>query len=154
VSTRPGNLLLALRMLGWRLILRPLKVFVPLSRLVPLVCRPRTPRARRPTREARILSFADSLCRGRLASGTCLERSLLAYRFLSEAGADPRLVIAVRRENDSFRWHAWVTRDGQPILERAESLKAYIPVVVFDDQGNIEWTDPAVGSAVGASSSP
>jgi Transglutaminase-like superfamily len=153
VTTRAGNLLLALRMLAWRLILRPLKVFVPLSRLVPLVCRPRT-RARRPAREARILSFADRLCRGRLASGTCLERSLLAYRFLSEAGADPRLVIAVRRENDSFRWHAWVTRDGQPILERAESLKAYIPVVVFDDQGNIQGTDPAVGSRVGASSSP
>ena len=136
-------------MLGWRLILRPLKRFVPLSRLVPLVCRPRASEPRRPDREARVLRFADRLCRGQLARGTCLERSLLAYRFLTEAGADPKLIIAVRREDDSFQWHAWVTRDGQPVHERAESLKAYIPVVVFDGQGSIEWSDPAASSASG-----
>ena len=149
MTTRPRDLLLALRMLGWRLILRPLKRFVPLSRLVPLVCRPRASEPRRPGREARVLSLADRLCRGRLARGTCLERSLLAYRFLTEAGADPKLIIAVRREDDSLQWHAWVTRDGQPVHERAESLKAYIPVVVFDGRGSIEWSDPAASSASG-----
>jgi Transglutaminase-like superfamily len=149
VTTWPRDVLLALRMLGWRLILRPLKRFVPLSRLVLLVCRPRASEPRRPGREARVLSLADRLCRGRLARGTCLERSLLAYRFLTEAGADPKLIIAVRREDDSFQWHAWVTRDGQPVHERAESLKAYIPVVVFDGQGSIEWSDPAASSASG-----
>jgi hypothetical protein len=149
VTTRPRDLLLALRMLGWRLILRPLKRFVPLSRLVPLVCRPRASEPRRPGREARVLSLADRLCRGRLARGTCLERSLLAYRFLTEAGADPKLIIAVRREDDSFQWHAWVTRDGQPVHERPESLNAYIPVVVFDGQGSIEWSDPAASSPSG-----
>jgi len=149
VTTLPRDVLLALRMLGWRLILRPLKRFVPLSRLVPLVCRPRASEPRRPGREARVLSLADRLCRGRLARGTCLERSLLAYRFLTEAGADPKLIIAVRREDDSLQWHAWVTRDGQPVHERAESLKAYIPVVVFDGQGSIEWSDPVASSASG-----
>jgi Transglutaminase-like superfamily len=149
VTTWPRDVLLALRMLGWRLILRPLKRFVPLSRLVLLVCRPRASEPRRPGREARVLSLADRLCRGRLARGTCLERSLLAYRFLTEAGADPKLIIAVRREDDSFEWHAWVTHDGQPVHERAESLKAYIPVVVFDGQGSIEWSDPAASSASG-----
>ena len=149
MTARPRDLLLALRMLGWRLILRPLKRFVPLSRLVPLVCRPRASEPRRPGREARVLSLVDRLCRGRLARGTCLERSLLAYRFLTEAGADPKLIIAVRREDDSFQWHAWVTRDGQPVHERAESLKAYIPVVVFDGHGSIEWSDPAERSASG-----
>jgi len=149
VTIPPRDLLLALRMLGWRLILRPLKRFVPLSRLVPLVCRPRASQTRRFGREARVLNLADRLCRGRLARGTCLERSLLAYRFLTEAGADPRLIIAVRREDDSLQWHAWVTRDGQPVHERAEALRAYIPVVVFDGQGSIEWSDPAASSAMG-----
>lgn len=149
--TRPDDLLLALRMLGWRLILRPLKRFVPLSRLVPLVCRPRATESRRLGREARVLTLADRLCRGRLARGTCLERSLLSYRFLTEAGANPKLIIAVRREVDSFQWHAWVTRDGQPVHERAESLQAYIPVVVFDGQGSVEWSDPAPNSPLGIS---
>ncbi len=151
MTARPRDLLLALRMLGWRLILRPLKRFVPLSRLVPLVCRPRTSETRRFGREARVLSLADRLCRGRLARGTCLERSLLSYRFLTEAGADAKLIIAVRREDDSFQWHAWVTRDGQPVHERAESLKAYIPVVVFDGQGCVEWSDPTADSPLGVS---
>ena len=151
MTIRPHDLLLALRMLGWRLILRPLKRFVPLSRLVPLVCRPRATESRRLGREARVLTFAERLCRGRLARGTCLERSLLSYRFLTEAGADAKLIIAVRREDDSFHWHAWVTRDGQPVHERAESLNAYTPVVVFDGQGSVEWSDQTAGSPLGVS---
>lgn len=152
MTAERGDLLLALRMLGWRLILRPLKLFVPLSRLVPLVCRQPAFEPRRLAREARILILADRLCRGRLARGTCLERSLLAYRFLSEAGADPRLVIAVRREAESFQWHAWVTHEGQPIHESPDSLEGYLPVVVFNGHGSIEWKDSAAGSAMGASS--
>jgi len=97
------------------------------------------------------LTLADKLCRGRLARGTCLERSLLSYRFLTEAGADAKLIIAVRRADDSFHWHAWVTRDGQPVHEGAESLNAYIPVVVFDGQGSVEWSDPTAGSPLGVS---
>ena len=151
MTIRPRDLLLALRMLGWRLILRPLKRFVPLSRLVPLMCRPQASESRQLGREARVVTLADRLCRGRLARGTCLERSLLSYRFLTEAGADAKLIIAVRREEDSFEWHAWVTRDGQPVHERAESLKAYIPVVVFDGQGSVQWTDPAASAALGVS---
>jgi hypothetical protein len=151
VTIRLRDLPLALRMLGWRLILRPLKRFVPLSRLVPLVCRPRASEPRRLGREARVLTLADRLCRGRLAQGTCLERSLLSYRFLTEAGADAKLIIAVRREDDSFQWHSWVTRDGQPVHERAESLKTYIPVVVFDGQGSVEWSDPTARSPLGVS---
>lgn len=149
MTARARDLVLALRMLGWRLILRPLKRFVPLSRLVPLVCRPRAAEPRRLGREARVLSLAERLCRGRLARGTCLERSLLSYRFLTEAGADAKLIIAVRRDDESFQWHAWVTRDGQPVHERAESLQAYIPVVVFDGQGSVEWSDPSTSSALG-----
>ena len=64
---------------------------------------------------------------------------------------DAKLIIAVRREDDSFHWHAWVTRDGQPVHERAESLRAYIPVVVFDGQGSVEWSDPTATSPLGIS---
>jgi hypothetical protein len=47
----------------------------------------------------------------------CLERSLVAYRFLGRAGASPQLVIGVARDERGVRGHAWVTVDGRPIGE-------------------------------------
>ena len=136
-------------MLGWRLAIRPLKTLVPLPRLVRLVWRRAAPVPRRPELEDRIVALSARLCRGRLRDATCLERSLLAYRFLVEAGAGPRLTVAVRPNGDSLQWHAWVTRDGQPIHETQASLNGYLPVVIFDGQGSIEWTDSTAGSAAG-----
>jgi Transglutaminase-like superfamily len=142
VSSRWADLPLAIRMLGWRLAIRPLKTVVALPRLVRVVHRPPREKRRRPEREARIISLSDRLCRGRLRQGTCLERSLLAYRFLSEAGAEPTLVVAVRREGDSFEWHAWATRNGRPVHETEGSLRSYLPVVIFDARGALEWSRP------------
>jgi Transglutaminase-like superfamily len=105
---------------------------------------------RRAAREARIVSFSHRLCRGRLREGSCLERSLLAYRFLSEEGADPTLVVAVRTSGDSFEWHAWVTRDGRPVHESEEALRAYLPVVIFDARGAVKWRSSTAGFLAGA----
>jgi hypothetical protein len=85
-----------------------------------------------------------------LREGSCLERSLLTYRFLAEAGAEPRLVIAVRRGGKSLEWHAWVTRDGQAVHESDESLSGYLPVVIFDTRGAVEWSSSMAGSLTGA----
>jgi hypothetical protein len=48
----------------------------------------------------------------------CLMRSLVLTRILAKRGIGARLVIAVRSENE-FVAHAWVERDGIPLLEPA-----------------------------------
>jgi hypothetical protein len=144
------DLPLAARMLGWRLVIRALKWIVPLPRLVRFMRKAPSSPHRRATREARIVSLSHRLCRGRLREGSCLERSLLAYRFLTEAGADPTLVVAVRSSGDSFEWHAWVTRGGRPVHETDETLRAYLPVVIFDARGAVEWSSSMAGSLAGA----
>ena len=95
------------------------------------------------------MALSARLCRGRLRDATCLERSLLAYRFLAEGGARPRLTVAVRSNGKSLEWHAWATRDGQPVHETEASLHGYLPVVVFDAQGRIEWTDSTAEPVAG-----
>jgi hypothetical protein len=145
------DLPLAIRMVCWRIAIRPLKRLLPLPRLVRLMRKgPGSPH-RRANREARIVSLSHRLCRGHLRDGSCLERSLLAYRFLTEAGADPTLVVAVRESDDSFEWHAWVTRDGRPVHETEEALRGYLPVVIFDTRGAVKWSSSMVGSLAGAS---
>jgi len=135
-----ADLSLAIRMLGWRLAIRPLKALIPLPQLVRVLHKPPDSRHRHSTREARIVSLSDRLCRGRLREGSCLERSLLTYRFLSEAGAEPTLVIAVRPAGDSLEWHAWVTRDRGPVQETEETLRGYLPVLIFGPRGALEWS--------------
>jgi hypothetical protein len=63
-----------------------------------------------------------------LVSANCLERSLVYYRLLSRAGADPVLVLGVRRDGSSLKGHAWVALDGQPF---EVSKDEYTPVVTF-----------------------
>jgi hypothetical protein len=48
----------------------------------------------------------------------CLMRSLVLTRLLAERGIDSSLVIAVRPESE-FLAHAWVERDGVPLLDPA-----------------------------------
>jgi hypothetical protein len=131
---------LAIRMIAWRLVIPALKTSTPLPRLVRLLHRPPTANVSAQTRSARIVSLSERLCRGRFHKGTCLERSLLAYRFLSEAGAEPNLIVAVRRDGDVLEWHAWITCAGRPVHEDEASLRGYLPVVVFNAQGSVEWT--------------
>jgi Transglutaminase-like superfamily len=150
MSSRLVDLPLAMRMFGWRVAIRPLKGLLPLPRLVRLMRRAPGSPHRRAAREARVVSLSHRLCRGRLREGSCLERSLLTYRFLAEAGAEPRLVIAVRRGGKSLEWHAWVTRDGQAVHESDESLSGYLPVVIFDTRGAVEWSSSMAGSLTGA----
>jgi hypothetical protein len=150
MRSRWVDLPLAIRMVFWRIAIRSLKGRLPLSRLVHLMhTAPGSPR-RRAAREARVVSISHRLCSGRLGEGSCLERSLLTYRFLAQAGADPRLVIAVRRGGKSLEWHAWVTRDRQPVHESEDSLSSYLPVVIFDARGAVEWSSSTAGSLANA----
>jgi Transglutaminase-like superfamily len=135
---RPADLWLALRMAGWRLVLPPLKRRLPVTRLVRLMWKGERSRPVTPGREARIAELARVVYRSEHASrrGNCLERSLVLYRYLSAAGADPQLVVGLRSGEAAVRGHAWVAVRGQPVEEPPQSLAGLTHVVSFRGDGS------------------
>jgi hypothetical protein len=123
------------------LVLPWLKFAVPLPRLVALMWRPEPRRTRSAAREDQLTAMVWALygAQGPRWSN-CLERSLLAYRYLAAAGADPRLVIAVRKEDERVLGHAWVTVDDRPVRESPGTLSDYVPMTQFGPQGAAERT--------------
>ncbi len=130
----PSDAWLAVRILGWRLAVPALKWLLPLPRLARLMWAPRQRGERDHAREERIVTLAEALCgqHGNQLFDNCLERSLVSYRFLSQAGAAPELAFGVaRNRDDPVPGHAWVRLDGEPVhdsavlLERFEELGAF-----------------------------
>jgi hypothetical protein len=68
-----------------------------------------------------------------LVSTNCLERSLVLYRVLSRAGAQPALILGARRDAPSVAGHAWIEVDGAPVCE--PEREAYAPIVAFGARG-------------------
>jgi hypothetical protein len=135
----PGDLLLVGRVVLWSAALPLLKRVLPLPALARLMWQ-RPVGARSPERQARIALVTRLV--PRLTSlglrDNCLERSLLAYRLLSAAGASPRLVVAVARDPGGLRGHVWVIVDGRPIHEHESALEGFAPTIVFGDAGRAE----------------
>jgi hypothetical protein len=134
----PADAGLVLRMAGWRLVLPLLKRRLPLPRLVRLMWLGERARPVTPEREARIADLARTVYRSDRASrrGNCLERSLVLYRYLSAAGADPHLVVGMRGGEAAVRGHAWVTVRGEPVEERPHSLEGLTQVVSLRGDGS------------------
>jgi hypothetical protein len=131
---RRATVSLVARMGAWSLVLPALKHLLPLPRVVRLMARG-SAGARSRDRERLVERIAGRIYRGR-KPGTCLERSLLAYRYLSDANAEPQLVIGVRRDERDVLGHAWVLVDGAPVYEASETLSMFLPVVTFDARGD------------------
>ena len=130
----PGDVALFLRILGLALILPLLQRTMSMPGLLRLL----TPRAvppadadARASRQAKVALFIDGIL-GRNVwplCGTCLTRALLRYRFLRHAGLEVRFCLGVRAagptggdgRNRDLQGHAWLLRDGQPILEYDEA---------------------------------
>lgn len=116
-------------LIAWRISLPVLKRFISVETLVKRMA-PRTPSPadrRRPDRIDVIRRVVGT--GGRLiVSANCLERSLVLYRLLSHAGAEPTLVLGVRRDGSSLKGHAWVALDGAPF---EVSKDEFTPVVTF-----------------------
>jgi hypothetical protein len=72
----------------------------------------------------------------------CLQRSLLLYRELSRAGADPRLHVAFRRENVRLVGHAWVECAGRPVTTESIAPAAFDVTWIFGPDGRLLKASP------------
>jgi len=138
--TGPSDVWLVARMCAWCCVLRMLKRLASLPWLVRLVKQaPRRPRDRR--LEQKVVVLARWTCRFTKWSdtGPCLERALVTFRYLTALGADPVLVVGMApglQAPESVRGHAWVTVDGEPVDDTAESLAGFEQVVAYSSDGH------------------
>jgi hypothetical protein len=142
----PRDAWLLSRMLAWRSVLPLLKRRVPLARLAKLIAR--KPGAGIWADPAdRVPDYVARLYRPSVEGdqGVCLERSLLTYRFLSGAGADPHLVVGVLSGNGQVVGHAWVVVDGAPLFESKATLGGYASLLSFGRDGLLDTSTPEGG---------
>jgi hypothetical protein len=119
------------RLLPPYMLLGVLKHFVPLRWLAWWAwCPPSGPR----DAKAELRLTASVLRVSQLAGlrdRDCLQRSLLLYRVLSRAGADPTLVVGFIRRNGRILGHAWVTVDGRAVIDSEPNLIQFTPALAF-----------------------
>jgi Transglutaminase-like superfamily len=133
-----GNTLAVGRLAPTFLALGVLRRLVPIDRLARWAWR--TPRRERDgaAREHQLVSRVVRACG--LAGAPdrdCLQRSLLLYRELSRAGADPVLVMGFRRADGRLEGHAWVVSDGRPLVESDARLRGFVPALRFGRGGRL-----------------
>lgn len=153
LATTPGDAMLVLKMLGWRLVLPALKRRLPLQRLVRLMWDGHGAPAGTPVRAARIAYLADLVYRTEHVErhGNCLERSLVLYRYLGAAGAEPQLLVGLRRDGQSAPGgHAWVTLAGEPVGEPPDSIAPFARVVAFGTGGSVSRAEGRPGETQAA----
>lgn len=122
-------------MTAWSAALPVLRRIMNVQRLAQLVWAPPHDRESGPARGS-LLRWGALVTRLRpRRRANCLERSLILYRFLSRAGAEPRLVLGVAHQHGAFTGHAWVTVDGNPVIDRGDALEAFAPVLEFGAGG-------------------
>ena len=124
---------IAARLWVWAAALRILKRIVPVESLVRLMHT--SPGAQqRPDVEAKLRRYLQMTGTfPHRAPGNCLERSLGAYRILCAAGAQPDLVIGVRRGTDGrVEGHVWIRTAAGPLGETGSSLAGFAVLATFD----------------------
>lgn len=126
------------RMLGWSLVLPVLKRLVALPRLVALLHRDPGVPQRDPRREEVVAELSAWAFRSRPAESrdNCLDRSLVAYRYLGRAGAMPSLVVGIAR-GEPVSGHVWVTVDGHPVHDDPERVAAFSVITAFGADGRV-----------------
>ena len=140
---RPADAWLVARMIGWRLALPLLKRRMPLPRLVAFMWEGDGVSGSSPERRLRVAELTTVVFRSdhRDRPGNCLDRSLVAYRYLSAAGAEPELLMGLRRGDGLLKGHAWVTVDGAPVEESPEPLDQFARVVAFHGEGVVSQSN-------------
>lgn len=146
------RLRLVVRCMAWAAALPVLKVVFPAQRLARLMWRdPRVSTRDRQLERERIMLVGRLYRRGRIPRPhNCLERSLLAYRLLSEVRADPVLVLGLHRDRGVRHGHAWVLVDSSPVDTGDDLIAEMEPVLTFGRGGALLPTDIGSGPAVPA----
>jgi hypothetical protein len=124
-------------MLPWAASVPLLKRVMPITNLTKLMAaRRRKPGAGSPAYgEIARASWLASRLQIRRFPENCLERSLVTYRFLGLAGAEPRLILGVGKNAGEIIGHAWVTVDDRPVHESDAALARYQQLMEFDAGG-------------------
>ncbi len=135
----PNAAWLLVRMAAWASILPLLKRVLALPRVVGLVTPSRRPAMRDAAREQQAIRLSRILYRSRVVAGrdNCLERSLIAFRYLISAGTDPELSVGMRRSDRGYEGHVWVTVAGVPIHDDPRSLDELVQVTAFNASGGV-----------------
>ena len=130
-------LVIGIRLWLWAAMLRGLKHVIPIATLVRLA---------RVAPGRRAAALDASRLEGYLAMrgrfpfrppSNCLERSLGAYRLLCRGGAEPELVVGVRRSpHRGVEGHVWVSVAGRVLAETAEDVAGFTPIVTFNAGGS------------------
>jgi hypothetical protein len=137
VSNQIRTVLDGFRIVPAHVLLGLLKHLVPLRSLVKWTwCETTGPRDRLAERRltANVLRLSKLL---RMADRDCLQRSLLLYRLLSAAGADPELVVGFREQDGKLIGHAWVLVDGTSLVEPESDLTRFSPLLRFGARGAV-----------------
>jgi hypothetical protein len=132
----PADLLLFARLVAWAAALPILKRTRSVTRLVALMTPPESQRSNARI-ERNAITLSRWIYRAPFVPDNCLERSLLAYRYLVRDSREHRLYLGIRTEEGGYPGHAWLTVDDVPVHEPDESLEAYVPLVVFDGYGQV-----------------
>jgi hypothetical protein len=113
------------------------KRLVPIRTLARWSWRPARGTSRNLDAEQRLVSSVLRLSRASGSDRDCLQRSLVLYRELSRAGADPTLVVGFRRTDRGLEGHAWVETDGVPVAEPTVREQGFETTCAFGRGGNL-----------------
>ena len=136
----PRDAWLMLRVVSWALVLPVLKRVVPLKKLAAVMwCHSKT----RLNEEQKVATIVRWIYRFLSpADRSCLQRSLILYRFLSKNNFDPLLITGMRKTPDQqWKGHAWVLVDRQPFEESFHSIQDYQPMIIFGRNGVMKQAD-------------
>jgi hypothetical protein len=138
IFKNPSDVWLLIRIVSWAVILPVLKRIVPLKSLVRFMWVPAKEK-RTPAQERKIGTLVRWLYYFVVPEKSCLERSLLLYRFLSRNNSDPRLVTGMRRaEDQTWKGHAWILVDGKPFEEQEASVEDFQTFAIFGPGGSVD----------------
>jgi len=131
-----ADAILFLRMVGWALALRSLKVVMPIRSLVRLMASPSSARLTGRTRD-RVVELADLAHRaaGMGLRENCLERSLIIFRYLGGTESSPHLVVGAKAGQGRVEGHVWVTVGEETVYHEAGHTDEYVPVTSFAADG-------------------
>lgn len=137
IVTRPGDALLSLRMALWVIVITATARLTSLPRAQKIAAfRLRsTAVSDDPEEVARLGRIIDTILGIDLFvfRRSCWKRALVLHRFLVLRGIQSQIRFGVRRESDGkVDGHAWLERDGSPLLE--DNATGY--VVTFSLPGN------------------